>query len=435
MKQIFLSIVLSISALNGLYPQNIINEHFNYPAGTLTEVSDYWIENPAGSYDVQVIPGSLSYYKYASSDTGNCIFLDSDAVNRSGVQRSVSSGLNTIYISFLISVKDTLDLMSHTSTGTFFFDLVGDYDQSRSLIWIRKSANRGMINLGVSKVLTTFTYSPTDYKVTDTLLLVLKYRIFGSSTTNDTVSLWINPPLSENEPMPDALHFTGSDLTVIKGMRFRQTANSGNIYVDGLRVSPTWGQAPLPVQLSSFTAVNKDGKNILDWKTDTELFNYGFDIERKISSNYKNEDWKVIGSMPGYGNSNSPKYYTFSDNEVYNFCNYAYRLKQINTDGTFIYYDQVELNINIPGKFCLFQNYPNPFNPTTTISFSVSEDDQTRISLYNLTGEKLAELYNKYTLAGDYKIEYNAEDLSSGTYFCLLESGNKRRVIKIVILR
>ena len=63
---------------------------------------------------------------------------------------------------------------------------------------------------------------------------------------------------------------------------------------------------PLPVELSSFTAKYANGNVKLDWRTETEVTNYGFDIERKGKDA---NDWKKIGFVEGHGNTNSPKNY------------------------------------------------------------------------------------------------------------------------------
>ncbi len=87
-------------------------------------------------------------------------------------------------------------------------------------------------------------------------------------------------------------------------------------------------------------------------------------------SNLSNEVWNKVGFIEGHGNSNSPKQYSFVDEKVIGGSNFAYRLKQIDIDGSYEYSDVVEVKV-IPTKFVLQQNYPNPFNPTTKINYSV----------------------------------------------------------------
>ena len=61
----------------------------------------------------------------------------------------------------------------------------------------------------------------------------------------------------------------------------------------------------------------------------------------------------MIGFVEGHGNSNSPKYYQYSDKKLSNSGKYLYRLKQIDIDGQYEYSDEVEVNISAPEEFSL----------------------------------------------------------------------------------
>ncbi len=132
---------------------------------------------------------------------------------------------------------------------------------------------------------------------------------------------------------------------------------------------------PLPVELSSFAAkVLNSGVVELIWRTETEVNNYGFDIERaKVNPNseIRNQQFSKIGFVQGNGNSNSPKDYFFIDENV-NDGKFSYRLKQIDTDGNFEYSKTIEIDLGSTEEFELNQNYPNPFNPVTTISLFIT---------------------------------------------------------------
>jgi len=74
----------------------------------------------------------------------------------------------------------------------------------------------------------------------------------------------------------------------------------------------------------------------------------------------------------------------------------------------------------IPTEFSLSQNYPNPFNPTTTIEFGIPQAGNIRLNVFNILGEKVAELINGNFAAGRYSVKFNAQDLGSGIYFSQL---------------
>jgi endo-1,4-beta-xylanase len=70
--------------------------------------------------------------------------------------------------------------------------------------------------------------------------------------------------------------------------------------------------------------------------------------------------------------------------------------------------------------FKLF-NHPNPFNSETTINFEIPRRSQVNLSVYNLAGQEVANLVSEYRDAGNHSVEWNAEGLSGGVYFCLME--------------
>lgn len=86
-------------------------------------------------------------------------------------------------------------------------------------------------------------------------------------------------------------------------------------------------------------------------------------------------------------------------------------------------------------NFILSHNYPNPFNPTTQIEFSLSEANQVKLEVFNLLGEKIAELVNKELYAGSHSVNFNAEHLPSGVYIYALTAGNYRGCKKMVLLK
>ncbi|NWG27988.1 MAG: S8 family serine peptidase [Ignavibacteriaceae bacterium] len=195
----------------------------------------------------------------------------------------------------------------------------------------------------------------------------------------------------------------------------------------------------LPVELSSFTAkVLKSGGVQLNWRTETEVSNYGFEIERSENpkSEIQNPQFEKISFVEGHGNSNSPKDYSFVDNSVYGG-KYSYRLKQIDTDGKFEYSKVIEVDAgSIPGGFVLEQNYPNPFNPTTTIKFALAETQSAKLIIYDVLGNEVAVLFNGTAEAGKlYESEFNGENFSSGIYFYRLETESKVENRKMLLIK
>jgi probable HAF family extracellular repeat protein len=187
----------------------------------------------------------------------------------------------------------------------------------------------------------------------------------------------------------------------------------------------------LPVELSSFTAKSNGNDIELNWRTETEVSNYGFNVERRINEG----EWNSIGFVEGHGNSNSPKEYSYTDKELFaGGSKFQYRLKQIDNDGSFEYSDIVEVEM-IPDQYGLSQNYPNPFNPSTTIQFSLPKQTQLKINLYNMLGEQVATIAEGMYESGYHKVTFNASTLPSGTYVYRLESSDFVQVKKMMLLK
>ncbi len=88
-----------------------------------------------------------------------------------------------------------------------------------------------------------------------------------------------------------------------------------------------------------------------------------------------------------------------------------------------------------PKTFGLSANYPNPFNPTTKIRYAISQTAFTTIQVYSILGEEVATLINEVKTPGIYEINFDGTDLTSGTYFYKLESGNFSQTKKMIILK
>jgi len=90
---------------------------------------------------------------------------------------------------------------------------------------------------------------------------------------------------------------------------------------------------------------------------------------------------------------------------------------------------------SVPDSFKLKQNYPNPFNPTTTIEYNLPISEEIKISVYNVLGKKVRELYSGKQTAGTHNISFSETDLSSGYYFYKLESTNHSIVKSCLLLK
>jgi hypothetical protein len=91
----------------------------------------------------------------------------------------------------------------------------------------------------------------------------------------------------------------------------------------------------------------------------------------------------------------------------------------------------------IPNTFALHQNYPNPFNPTTKIRFEIPKQAEGEVSLkvYDLLGKEVASLVNGNLNAGNYEINWDAAEYSSGVYFYTLRASTYTETKRMVITK
>ena len=188
----------------------------------------------------------------------------------------------------------------------------------------------------------------------------------------------------------------------------------------------------LPILLNQFS-FNVIQNNIkLQWTTTEEINNSEFDVERKL---IKESEWKNVGSVKGCGTINHTQNYIFEDKNL-NSGTYNYRLKQIDYNGNFEYFDlKSNVVIGKPGSFNISQNYPNPSNPKTKINYEVAIDAKVSIKIYDIIGREVLTLVDQKQSAGYYSVIFDGTNMASGVYFYRFESGNYTDTKKLVLIK
>ena len=191
----------------------------------------------------------------------------------------------------------------------------------------------------------------------------------------------------------------------------------------------------VPVELVSFTAIRKETGVELSWSTATETNNKGFEVQKSQLSKVKGQmNWMNIGFVEGNGTTTESHSYSFNDQNIQP-AKYQYRLKQIDLDGSYEYSNIVEVEVSLLGEFSLGQNYPNPFNPATVINYSIPEKSFVVLKVYDVLGKEITTLVNEVKPAGNFKVEFDAANLTSGVYIYKLESENHLLVKKMLLVR
>jgi hypothetical protein len=187
--------------------------------------------------------------------------------------------------------------------------------------------------------------------------------------------------------------------------------------------------APLPVELISFSATLVDNEVLIRWSTATESNNSGFEVQRKHQN-----DFQSIGFVRGNGTSVDVRHYQFTDHNLIQG-NLTYRLEQIDFDGTEKYSNEIAVYIKALETFNLQQNFPNPFNPSTLINYQIPSNSFVKIKVYDPLGKEICTLVNEQKDAGSYSVNFSAQELSSGVYFYTLQAGDFVSIKKMILIK
>jgi len=219
------------------------------------------------------------------------------------------------------------------------------------------------------------------------------------------------------------------------------TGNVANIFLDDIDYTNSISENPLPVNLSSFNMITSGRNVILNWSTSAELNNAGFEIERKSSASGANNEWEQIGFVKGSGTVNISKEYVFEDRGL-KTGEYSYRLKQIDFNGNYEYFEPQNtaiVKIHKPSEFAIQQNYPNPSNPESKIDFNLPLDGKVSLKVYDVSGKETAVLIDGYRTADFYSVRFDGSNFPSGVYFykIIAESGTERftKTLKMILVK
>jgi hypothetical protein len=220
-------------------------------------------------------------------------------------------------------------------------------------------------------------------------------------------------------------------------------AEDGSIYVLEygnrlLRIS--YPNAAVPVELSAFEAHLNDNLVRLNWRTESELDNFGFEVQRRTLTGR----FEKIGFIKGHGTTSEPHSYRYEDTDLLSEDTY-YRLKQIDLDGSFEYSREILVSRNLPERFVLSQNFPNPFNPVTTIAFELPElagstNARTIMNVYDIRGHLVKTLIDEQRNHGAYQVNWDGTDnmkqpVSSGVYIYTLQYDSFKQSRKLLFVK
>ena len=249
--------------------------------------------------------------------------------------------------------------------------------------------------------------------------------------------------------------FTITDMTQTSGLAWRIGEPNTNtiLFLDNENTLLTAGDLGnqddnLPVELSAFTAVAKQGEIQLNWTTQSEINNLGFEVYR---SDREDGNYLLLAgfltepALQGAGNSNVANDYTYEDESIAEETNYWYQLADVDFQGIRTFHSPISVESGnlLPEKYALLPNFPNPFNPTTNIQYEIPagiENGRIKLVIYNSLGMKVKTLKSGKSEPGIHNLEWDGRNeqgfrLASGIYFLQMEAQNFRQVRKMILLR
>jgi hypothetical protein len=212
--------------------------------------------------------------------------------------------------------------------------------------------------------------------------------------------------------------YSGNSWSVLQAYGFAQATPAMTRTVSNVTsFSPfivTDSTSAIPVELSSFTAIPSDAGILLCWTTETEVDNFGFEVQRRPETQ---REWNVLGFVPGHGSTTMRHDYRYLDAEL-PVVPTRYRLRQVDSDGSAtVSHDILLSGMVAQSGFTVLPNYPNPFNPATTLSWYLPAASAVWIEVYNEVGQRIMTSRLGEQFAGRHFHRWTAPDhIGAGIY-------------------
>jgi hypothetical protein len=193
----------------------------------------------------------------------------------------------------------------------------------------------------------------------------------------------------------------------------------------------------LPVEWATFSAHIGAQGIVLSWSTATETNNAGFYVQRKAGDS--TTEWTRIGFVEGTGTTPEPQTYRFRDAQLpFGADRIAYRLRQVDVDGTAEVSDVITIRRPAATRLELHAPYPNPARDAATIRIafpaSIAADVPAHLHLYDVLGRQLRQIAVD-RIGTRTEVHLNVRDLAAGLYFVRLTVGPETRTQRLAVVR
>ena len=225
--------------------------------------------------------------------------------------------------------------------------------------------------------------------------------------------------------------------------------------IDGVNLNPAWGQSTVVTEMAIegnntllYTGLNYQGTEFISqdvsgmtylhidyWTNNSTALNF-FVISQTptVDSDYHtfaivSEQWVSVDipltTFPNVDLTDVFQFKAEGNGTIY-WDNFYFYSNPVGIDNR---------SETLPLGFALEQNFPNPFNPSTTIRFSMKHADHVVLKIFNIAGQEVATLLGGQSNSGNHAVQFNANDLGSGTYFYSLTVGKQSVVKKMVLIK
>ncbi len=278
----------------------------------------------------------------------------------------------------------------------------------------------------------------------DLLMFTVEYNLSPTATPGQTVSIFSEisandnddnggtTPLVDIDSTPDDMNMTLSGET--EGANLKDDvlnedfkSNPATDDEDDHDIESIMGDFVLPVELLSFTAKADKDRIGLAWITASELNNSHFEVERSEDA----KTFKFIARIAGQGTTLNQTDYSFEDIDVTPNVEYYYRLKQVDTDGTFEYSD-IRTATLVDENLSGLEVYPNPIGGNMELQVNMRINDvQAEVYIMDVYGQRVMSVSQTFQQLGWNTMRIDVSNLSAGIYYLADSAGNIERFIKL----
>lgn len=269
-------------------------------------------------------------------------------------------------------------------------------------------------------------YTSNDEPYTNSLILNNKVfiPITGSSNDDDAIATY-----EEAMPGYEVFGFYGSwESTDALHCRTKGLADRNMLYIDHM---PKYGELPVDIDVEiSCSLLALSGSEISEIKLYYSIDNGTTftDIEMELS------DDLYTATIPDQPNGTQVKYYIYAKDADNNTNMHPFIGE---ADAHDFVFGEVSIGEEeqVANTVELLNNYPNPFNPETTIAFKLSKNASVNLVIYDSFGKVVKEMGEKSYNKGTHKVNFNAQNLSAGIYYCKILSNDMTITRKMVFVK